>query len=246
MDNEEVEVTRLPGDDSQTSGSPSRSLAGSPLLRRRVRRILLFACTLLLAVLALFAAVRSSRDLAVLPSPTSSPRPTATPVPPQTLKGATLGGTKAGFQDKYGQATPFAGKDAVAYRSASFINVAFVLWEYKTGTDHAAHLSTVQVVLAAGEYWEAVNEQTICGFLRPDDAQHVSETTLTTPSGATIDEFLYQSAELAATFPAADFTDHAGTHVTAGMFAIDYLPDPLSSADPYGGTGHCELSLGKY
>ncbi len=81
MDNEEVEVTRLPRDTGRTRGSRSRSLAGSPPLPRRVRRLLLLACTLILAILAILAlasSLRSGGGFAVFLFPTATPRPTNT------------------------------------------------------------------------------------------------------------------------------------------------------------------------
>src|SRR5258707_1495679 len=81
MDNEEVEVTRLPRDTGRTRGSRSRSLAGSPPLPQRVRRPLLLACTLILAILAILAlasSLRSGGGFAVFLFPTATPRPTNT------------------------------------------------------------------------------------------------------------------------------------------------------------------------
>jgi hypothetical protein len=172
---------------------------------------------------------------------------TDTPTPPHIIMGASLGGTKAGFVELYGTPKLVGGKDVLGYHTlGSDLNVAFVLWEYKTGTDHAAHLSTVAVTLIPGEQWEAANEHTICGFLRPDDAQSLGEMPLSSSSTGTVDEFVYQSADLAVTFPAAEFVDHAGHSVTAGTFAINYVPDAARSRDPYAGTGLCQLTLGRY
>jgi hypothetical protein len=160
---------------------------------------------------------------------------------------ATLGGTKAGFVSYYGPTARLSGQDAVHYHTAgSGLDVAIFLAEYKSGSDHQAHLSIVQVVLASGQTWEAANEHAICGFLQPDDAAKVAEVTVHLGAGINADEWIYQSAALAVTFPAADFVDHAGHSVPPGTFAIDYLPDLHNGADSYGGTGHCELSLGKY
>jgi hypothetical protein len=161
--------------------------------------------------------------------------------------GATLGGTKPGFVSYYGPTARLSGQDAVHYHTAgSGLDVAIILTQYKTGSDRQAHVSIVQVVLTSGETWEAANEQTICGFMRPNDAAKFADVTVHLGAGITADEWIYKSAALAATFPTADFVDHAGHSVPPGTFAIDYLPDPQASGDPYSGTGHCELSLGKY
>jgi hypothetical protein len=81
MDNEEMEVTRLPRDAGRTRGPRSRSLAGSPPLPRRVRRLLLLACTLILAILALASRLRSGGGFAVFLFPTATPKPTNTEIP---------------------------------------------------------------------------------------------------------------------------------------------------------------------
>jgi hypothetical protein len=164
------------------------------------------------------------------PTPTPVLSPTATPRVPHVLGDQPfLGGTAAGFTDAYGQpdtSTSVEDRYVVMIRGQG----VQITIDLARGNDGKLHVETVNV--APPQYpqqaWNATTTFSFGSIFLPPDAAHVNDAN----AGDGVDHH-YRSADLAKTFPAADFLDQYGNAVTPGLFIM------------HCGPSYCQFLLGK-
>lgn len=158
-----------------------------------------------------------SSDVPLQPTETTMPTNTANPTGPQPLSGATLGGTRDGFTSKFGGPTERYG---VLWYSINLSNGTTVNLCYCTehaGSDGNPHLAWFNVDAPNGTTWSDQQGVTIARQFFPPDAKHVRD--FTDPQIGLI--HVYVSADLAATFPAGEFTDGGnGQQLPPGTFSV--------------------------
>jgi hypothetical protein len=166
---------------------------------------------------------------------TPTAQPTATPTWPHLVDGAELGGTQAAFTARYGAPTSSSPTVQYSYTDPTGVTVAVCLCAFGPGTDHEPRVAILSLTpaLAAGTPWsDAYAAQLVAPFL-PPDARHVGD--ITDPNLGRLHR--YRSADLAGTFPAADFPGPlAGRLMPPGTLGVA-CDDP---AQP----GVCTLVLG--
>jgi hypothetical protein len=143
---------------------------------------------------------------------------TSTPSGPHSITGATIGGTRSAFEaafvapDQVNGMTPW-------YRTQSpnSLTVEVCFCSTQLGTDAQLRLALFQAKSAYGMSWTPDDALAVATMFFPLEAKHVRDFT-----DPTIGLFhVYQSADLAATFPASDFYDSNGGGASPpGTFSI--------------------------
>lgn len=175
-------------------------------------------------------------------APTSAPRPTATnaatasstPAGPRLLTGATLGGLISAFQSLYGS-PDCCGGTAQRYKFAADGANGEVLAvpSGDTSGDGQFHVESITIFPQNGSWSSATAAMLYLLFLPPDAKRQQDKQV----SGYGT-EHVYLSADLAAIFPASDFTD-VGTNqpVPPGTFSV-------GCGQGFRSDGGCGLILG--
>lgn len=172
----------------------------------------------------------------VPPTATTAPRPTATHTPsgPRPIAGALLGGKAQDFTAKFGDPVKTANQvrdyQATIAGQDTFVRAMLVA----PGDGSRVHFVDVSPNDSTTQWNDATGEAVARTFL-PPDAKYVKDVNV--PDFGL--EHVYQSADLAATFPASSFTDaNTGNAVPPGTFYISCgNQDELQ--------GGCSLNLGE-
>lgn len=168
--------------------------------------------------------------------PTDTPvLPTPTPSGPRIVDAGILGGTLDDFTAAYGQRVSVSGsgQSVFHYTTNSGVALTICLCHTLTGTDGKERADTVGVGLLDGSNWSSLDQRTaVVKTLMPPDAVYVRD--IDDPMLGVL--HLYQSQDLAATFPANDFYDSGGGgSLPPGTFTV--------SCDQPNQNG-CELLIG--
>jgi hypothetical protein len=158
-------------------------------------------------------------------------QPTATPKGPHPVSGPYLGGTQADFAAAFGQPTTTYGQTYYPFTTSAGLPGQVCFCSPEAGTDGQQRAPIVSITVPGLDYSQA---PAVIRRFFPPDAHQV---------GSTIDPQLgpmqfYQSADLALTFPAADFQKGSGPPGLAppGTFGIA-CQDPSQST--------CTIALGE-
>jgi hypothetical protein len=156
------------------------------------------------------------------PTPTLTPTLTPTPAGPRLITAALFGGTEPAFTARYGAPTfsesnvrhyPFTASDG------SHVVLVVVLDAVDpVASDGQPHVNriTVTAATASGSLNPTTTMSVVLALL-PPDAQHTTDEQV--PAIGTL--HVYLSQDLAATFPAAAFTDLQTTHpLTPGTLSF--------------------------
>lgn len=157
-------------------------------------------------------------------SPTATtPPPTATPtlVRVAPLSGATLGGTRDGFNARYGP--PFTPD----LWDNSGVTFSLVLSD---GTDGQPHVASILIYKTDAATWSLAQAKQVCGAFLPPDATYQRDTT----AASGYQEGVYRSAGVASTFPASAFGA-----APLGSFSLVYEAPSTTSA-----VFQCVLAIG--
>ena len=170
------------------------------------------------AVAAVLGAIHPSGDTAsnstsAYATDTSIP-PTATPKGPHAISGPYLGGTADAFVAAFGQPTDSYGKPYYPFTTSGGLSGGVCFCDAVAGTDGQQRLDILSISVPGIDYSQAPG--ILARFLPPDGH---SVTTISDPNLGPIR--VYQSADLALSFPAAAFTDsNGGGRVPPGTFSV--------------------------
>jgi hypothetical protein len=151
------------------------------------------------------------------PRPTVKPNPTHPPVP-GPVRTASLGGTEDAFTTTYGDPTTYGGAPNYAVTLADGTAVAVALDDIQTGTDGQPRVDQMSVNPADPSAWSDAVAAAVTSRFVPRDAHFVRD--IADPNVGTI--HVYQSADLARSFPASAFTDSGnnGARLPAGTLGV--------------------------
>jgi len=152
------------------------------------------------------------------PSATDTPTspPTATPKGPRPLTGATIGGVQDSFTSAFGDPRVQGSASRYSFTTADG-RAAIVQIQTQNGMDRQPHMAFLTEAPNGSGPWTVNQSQAVARLFMPPDTKHVRD--FTDPQLGTIQ--VYQSADLAATFPAADFTDSGtGAALPPGTFGL--------------------------
>lgn len=152
------------------------------------------------------------------PSATDTPTspPTATPEGPRPLTGATIGGVQDSFTSAFGDRRVQGSASRYSFTTADGL-AAIVQIQTQNGMDRQPHVAFLTEAPNGSGPWTVNQSQAVARLFMPPDTKHVRD--FTDPQLGTIQ--VYQSADLAATFPAADFTDSGtGAALPPGTFGL--------------------------
>jgi len=166
-------------------------------------------------------------------------QPTMTPSAP------TLGGTIADFQQRYGAATDSSGLMYAATIAGQRVLITLTLDDPSASQDGQQHVAIIAVQVPGdalgAETWSQSTADQIAQTFLPADTQfqHIVTT-------AKVHDHVYQSATLAQTFTADqftnDFNDFGNVQVPAGTLSYSCHPWPPSAS----GLGQCLIAIGSY
>lgn len=150
---------------------------------------------------------------------TPKPAPTATPSGPHIVEAAIIGGTLDDFKARYGTPTYKSTVPWFYYSTPDGLSVGLCFCTTDTGTDGKARLELfgIHPESLVTPTWTEAQGMSAAKALMPPDAVYVRD--INDPEVGTI--HVYQSADLAATFPAADFYDsNGGGALPPGTFSV--------------------------
>lgn len=178
-------------------------------------------------------------------SPTATVRATATAHPtvtatpsPQRISGATVGGTQSAFTARYGIPTSSLVSDtsyqATITTSDGPIPVEINVMSLVRGTDGQQRIDQLYLEDPTATTWNEYSGESVVPAFLPPDARHIRDDQ--DPNLGTLQ--VYQSAQLAATFPASAFinTGQGGGIEPPGTFTVNCDPP---------GADTCTISLGE-
>lgn len=143
---------------------------------------------------------------------------TATPRTAQIINGPYLGGTQDAFTDALGQPADFSGQLSYHVTTSDGFSGQVCFCTAQTGSDGRQRLAILSINVL---HLDPSLYPNVIRLFFPPDAQHVAD--LTDPEIGPI--HIYQSASLALTFPAADFTNSTGGGlVPPGTFGMACEP----------------------